>query len=75
MNAILPSDNFDSVLTTTLYYAVMWFRRFFAEWGVYMRPYYLITCNPLDRSTDQGVSDLDNDYETEPLITDVWIIQ
>ena len=36
-----------------------------------MRPYYLITCNPLDRISDQVVSDLDNDYETEPLITDV----
>ena len=71
MNAILPSDNFDSVLTTTLYYAVMCLRRFFPEWGVYMRPYYFITCNPLDRISDQGVSDLDNDYETEPLITDV----
>jgi hypothetical protein len=38
MNAIPVTDDFDIVKATRLYYTVMCLKRYFPDWGVYMRP-------------------------------------
>jgi len=69
MNEIQPSDDFDAVLATRLYYAVMCRKRCFPEWGVTMRPHYLRNTGSVEQ--DREFHDTGNDSETEPLITDV----
>ena len=71
MNAIPPSDNFDTALATRLYYTVMCLRRFFPEWGVYLTPVHNSNRIIPHQMDDQGFSELENDSETEPLISDV----
>ena len=71
MNAIPPSDNFDTALATRLYYTVMCLRRFFPEWGVYLTPVHNSNRIISHQVDDQGFSELENDSETEPLISDV----
>jgi len=70
MNAIPPSDDFDTVLATRLYYTVMCLRRFFPRWGVHLRPIYFGDTSILDHR-DQGFSETENDSDTEPLISTV----
>jgi hypothetical protein len=71
MNAIPPSDDFDTALATRLYYTVMCLKRFFPEWGVYLTPVYSGNRFIPSRVEDQGFSEPENDSETEPLISDV----
>ncbi len=71
MNAIPPSDNFDTALATRLYYKVMCLRRFFHEWGVYLTPVHSGNRFISNRVEDQGFSEPENDSETEPLISNV----
>ena len=71
MNAIPPSDNFDTALATRLYYTVMCLRRFFPEWGVYLTPVHNSNRIIPHQVDDQGFSELENDSETEPLVSDV----
>jgi len=76
MNEIRPTDDFDVIFATRLYYAVMCLKRFFPEWGVTMQPHYLRDASPFSRSrnppdTNRDSSDTDNYSETEPLITEV----
>lgn len=69
MNEIQPTDDFDAVLATRLYYAVMCLKRFFPEWGVTMRPHYLQDRDSQEQ--DREFQNSDHNSETEPLITDV----
>jgi len=76
MNEIRPTDDFDAILVTRLYYAVMCLKRFFPEWGISMQPHHIRNAsppnrdrNPPDRNRDS--LDIDNYSETEPLITEV----
>jgi len=76
MNEVRPTDDFDAILATRLYYAVMCLRRFFPEWGVSMQPHHLRNANPNNRNRNppdmnRDPSDTDNYSETEPLITEV----
>ncbi len=70
MNEIRPVDEFDAVLATRLYYAVMCIKRFFPEWGITMRPHYI---NGDVSSPEQGQtpSEEESYLENRPLITDL----
>jgi len=70
MNAIPPSDDFDVVLATRLYHTVMCLRKFFPEWGVYLRPIYFGDINILDQRV-QGLPETENNSDTEPLISEI----
>jgi len=76
MNEIRPTDDFDAILATRLYYAVMCLKRFFPEWGITMQPHYLRSASSSNRNRNlpdmnRDSSDVDNYSETEPLITEV----
>jgi hypothetical protein len=76
MNEIRPTDDFDAILATRLYYAVMCLKRFFPEWGINMQPHHLRSTSPFSENRNppdinRGLSDVDNYSETEPLITEV----
>ncbi len=47
MNEIRPTDDFDAILATRLYYAVMCLKRFFPEWGISMQPHHIRNASPL----------------------------
>jgi hypothetical protein len=76
MNEIRPTDDFDAILATRLYYAVMCLKRFFPGWGITMQPHHLRNASPSNRNgnppdMNRDSSDIDNYSETEPLITEV----